>query len=242
MIDAHPALKCVSPQAPVTDWFIGDDFRHNGALYLAHAFRFLSFFGQPLTKPTRQSPVPFDYETPDGYEFYLNLGPLDEVQKKHFEKDIIFWDELLEHGMYDDFWKARTILPHLKNIRPAVMTVGGWFDAEDLYGPLNVYRATEEQSPGAYNTLVMGPWAHGDWHRGDGERLGNVAFHQKSAAFYRNEIELPFLNHFLKALADPKLPEAYVFETGTNQWRKFDAWPPRQTHEPDALFSSRRAD
>ncbi len=236
MIDAHPALKCVSPQAPVTDWFIGDDFRHNGALYLAHAFRFLSFFGQPLTKPTRQTPVLFDYETPDGYEFYLNLGPLDEVQKRHFEKDIIYWDELLQHGVYDDYWKARTLLPHLKNIRPAVMTVGGWFDAEDLYGPLNVYRATEEQSPGAYNTLVMGPWAHGDWHRHDGERLGHVSFHQKSAEFYRNEIELPFFKHFLKDAADPKLPEAYVFETGTNQWRKYDSWPPRQTHQRTLYF------
>ncbi len=229
MIDAHPALRCVSPQAPVTDWFIGDDFRHNGALYLAHSFRFLSFFGQTLTKPTRQRAIPFDYETPDGYEFYLRLGPLDEVQETHFEKKIAFWDELLEHGTYDAFWKARTPLQHLKNIRPAVMTVGGWFDAEDLYGPLNVYRATEEQSPRAYNTLVMGPWAHGDWHRGDAERLGPVEFHQKTGVYYRNKIELPFLKHFLKDAPDPKLPEAYVFETGTNQWRRYESWPPANT-------------
>ncbi len=236
MIDAHPALKCVSPQAPVTDWFIGDDFRHNGALYLAHSFRFLSLFGQPLKKPTRQSAPPFDYETPDGYEFYLNLGPLDEVEPKYFEKGVIFWDELLKHDTYDAFWKERTITPHLKNIRPAVMTVGGWFDAEDLYGPLQVYRATEEQSPGAYNTLVMGPWAHGGWHSGDGESLGNLAFHQKSAVFYRNQIELPFLKHFLKAADDPKLPEAYVFETGTNQWRQYDQWPPSNTTAKSLYF------
>ena len=236
MIDAHPALKCVSPQAPVTDWFIGDDFRHNGALYLAHAFRFLSSFGQPLTKPTRQSPMPFDYETPDGYEFYLNLGPLDEVQKRHFDKEIIFWDELLEHETYDNFWKQRVILPHLRNIRPAVMTVGGWFDAEDLYGPLHVYSATEAQSPGTYNTLVMGPWAHGDWHRGDAERLGNVAFHQKTGRFYRDKIELPFLKHFLKDAEDPGLPEAYMFETGTNQWRKYNRWPPQNTTAKTLYF------
>jgi len=239
MIDAHPALKCVSPQAPVSEWFIGDDFRHNGALYLAHAFRFLSFFGQPLTKPTRQSPPVFDYETPDGYEFYLNLGPLDEVQKKHFEKGVLFWDELHEHGVYDDFWKARTILPHLKNIKPAVMTVGGWFDAEDLYGALNVYKSTEAQSPGAYNILVMGPWSHGAWHGGDAENLGHVAFHQKSAAFYRNSIELPFLKHFLKGEKDPELPEAYAFETGTNQWRKFDNWPPKNTTAKTLYFHPR---
>jgi len=236
MIDAHAALKCVSPQAPVCDWFLGDDFRHNGALYLAHSFRFLSFFGQPLAKPTRQRPVPFDYETPDGYEFYLNLGPLDEVQKTHFEKEVAFWDEMLEHGTYDDFWKARSPLAHLKNIRPAVMTVGGWFDAEDLYGPLSVYRATEDQSPGAYNVLVVGPWAHGDWHRGDADHLGHVAFNQKSGVFYRNEIELPFLKHFLKGTPDPKLPEAYVFETGTNQWRKHDAWPPKNTTAKTLYF------
>ena len=132
MIDAHPALKCASPQAPIADWFIGDDFRHNGALYLAHAFGFISYFGQPLAKPTRQSPLPFDYETPDGYEFFLQLGPLAEVQAKRFEKQISFWQELIEHSTYDQFWQERNILPHLKNIRPAVMTVGGWFDAEDL--------------------------------------------------------------------------------------------------------------
>jgi len=235
-IDAHPALKCVSPQAPVTDWFIGDDFRHNGALYLAHAFRFLSFFGQPLTKPTRQTAPPFDYGTPDGYEFYLGLGPLDEVEKRHFEKGVEFWSELIAHDTYDDFWKARTLLPHLKNIKPAMMTVGGWFDAEDLYGPLNVYAAAERQSPGAYNTLVMGPWAHGDWHAKDGERLGHVSFQQKTSEFYRQHIELPFLKHFLKGAADPKLPEAFVFETGTNQWRKYDAWPPKAVHERTLHF------
>jgi putative CocE/NonD family hydrolase len=236
MIDAHPALRCVSPQAPVTDWFIGDDFRHNGALYLAHSFRFLSFFGQPLKRPTRESPIPFDYGTPDGYEFYLKLGPLDDVQKTHFEKPIGFWEELMAHGTYDDFWKARTLEPHLKSIRPAVMTVGGWFDAEDLYGTLRVYRAVENQSPQASSTLVMGPWAHGDWHSTDGERLGNVPFHQKSAAYYRNSIELPFLKHFLKGADDPKLPEAYVFETGTNQWRKYDAWPPVNTTAQSLYF------
>jgi putative CocE/NonD family hydrolase len=236
MIDAHPALKCVSPQAPVADWFIGDDFRHNGAFYLAHAFRFFSFFGQPLAKPTRQNSPPFDYETPDGYEFYLRLGPLDQAAATHFEKGLIFWDELMEHDTYDDFWKERLITPHLKNIKPAVMTVGGWFDAEDLYGPLQVYWSTEKQSPGAYNILVMGPWAHGGWHSGDGERLGNVAFDQKTAQFYREQIELPFLKHFLKEAEDPKLPEAYAFETGTNQWRKFETWPPQNTTERVLYF------
>jgi putative CocE/NonD family hydrolase len=143
---------------------------------------------------------------------------------------------LHEHGTYDDFWKERTILPHLKNVRPAVMTVGGWFDAEDLFGPLAVYRANEAQSPGAYNTLVIGPWSHGAWHGGDGERLGHVAFHQKTADFYRRNIELPFLKHFLKGEANPNLPEAYVFETGTNQWRKYPSWPPKSVVQKSLYF------
>jgi uncharacterized protein len=235
MIDAHPALKAVSPQAPVTEWFIGDDFRHNGAFYLAHSFRFMSFFAQPLAKPTRQSPQPFDYETPDGYEFYLKIGPLVDIPKK-FDKGLIFWNEMLEHSTYDDFWKARNVSKHFKGIRPAVMTVGGWFDAEDLYGTLDVYHANEEKSPGGYNVLVMGPWAHGEWYHPDGDRLGNVRFDSRTAAYYRKNIELPFFKHFLKGADDPKLPEAFVFETGTNQWRKYDQWPPKNVEAKTLYF------
>jgi putative CocE/NonD family hydrolase len=226
MIDAHPALKCVSPQAPISDWFVGDDFHHNGAFYLAHAFRFFSSFGQVLEEPTRDSPQRFDFRTPDGYEFYLNAGPLPNLAEKYLKQKIVFWDELMEHGAYDDFWQARNLLPHLKNIKPAVMTVGGWFDAEDLYGPLNIYKRVQQNSPGAVNMLVMGPWAHGGWHRGDGSSLGNVRFHQDTSTYFREKIELPFLKHFLKGADDPRLPDAFVFETGTNQWRRYDQWPP----------------
>ncbi len=226
MIDAHPALKCVSPQAPVSDWFIGDDFRHNGAFYLAHAFRFLSYFGQRLEHPLRQSPTEFDFQTPDGYEFYLKFGRLADARQNHLSTDIDFWQEIIEHDTYDEFWRARNILPHLRAIRPAVMTVGGWYDAEDLYGPLHVYRSVEAQSPAAFNMLVMGPWYHGGWHRSEGDRLGDVEFHQKTSQYYRDQIELPFLRHFLQDGPNPHLPEAYLFETGANQWRRFDTWPP----------------
>ena len=238
MIDAHPALECASPQAPIADWFIGDDFHHNGAFYLAHAFRFLSRFGQALEEPTRQSPVPFDYKTPDGYEFYLNLGTLANINEKHFKDQIVFWKEMMEHGTYDEFWRARNLLPHLKDIQPAVMTVGGWFDAEDLYGPLNIYQTIERTSPQAYNILVMGPWAHGGWNGPTGNRLGNVRFNQKTAVFYRNHIELPFLKHFLKDGENPGLPDAYVFETGTNQWRRYDSWPPSKVATKTFYFHS----
>ena len=219
-IDAHPAVKAVSPQAPVTDWFIGDDFHHNGALFLAPCFNFLAFFGRPREPG-------FRHGTADGYQFFLDLGPLSNVNARYFKGKVKFWNDVLKHGSYDDFWKARTMLPHLKNIKPAIMTVGGWFDAEDVYGPLHVYEAIERQNPGAYNILVMGPWVHGGWARRDGDTLGDVRFGAKTSLFYREHIEFPFFEHFLKGKPDPQLPEAFVFETGRNEWQKRDAWPPR---------------
>jgi len=227
MIDSHPALKCASPQAPVTDWFIGDDFHHNGTFYLPHAFGFLSGFGQKLDDPTRQTPSAFDYKTPNGYEFYLNLGPLANADKLYFHGKIEFWDDLMEHGSYDDFWQARNLRPHIRNVKAAVMTVGGWFDAEDLFGALAVFRSVEKNDPGARNMLVMGPWFHGGWSRGDGDHLGNVNFFSKTSEFYRQNIELPFLRRFLKGDTKFDMPKAYVFETGTDQWRRYGSWPPK---------------
>jgi putative CocE/NonD family hydrolase len=236
MIDSHPALKCASPQAPIADWFIGDDFHHNGAFYLPHAFRFLSSFGQKLEEPTRETSKPFDFKTPDGYEFYLKLGPLENADKLHFKNKIEFWYELMTHPNYDEFWQARNLRPHLKNVKAAVMTVGGWYDAEDLFGPLEIFKEVGKNNPNANNMLVIGPWAHGGWGRGDGDKLGNVSFFAKTSEFYRENIELPFLKHFLKD--DPKfnLPKAYVFETGTAQWRKYDAWPPKNAQAKTLYF------
>ena len=237
MIDSHPALKCASPQAPISDWFVGDDFHHNGVLYLPHAFRFLSGFGQKLEEPTREQPKPFDYKTPDGYDFYLNLGPLSNADAKYFHGKIEFWDELMAHGAYDEFWKSRNLRPHIKNVKAAVMTVGGWFDAEDLFGALAVYRSVEKNNPNATNTLVMGPWFHGGWSRGDGDHLGSVEFFQKTSEFYRQNLELPFLKRHLKgdAKGEP-LPKAYVFETGTNVWRRYNAWPPKGAKDAALYF------
>jgi len=229
MIDAHPALKAVSPQAPIADWFIGDDFHHNGAFFLPHAFNFLAVFGRPRTGLTTRWEHRFDHGTPDGYKFFLELGPLENANRRYFHNEISFWNEVMQHGVYDEFWKARNLRPHLKNIKPAVMTVGGWFDAEDLFGALKVYESVEKQSPGAYNILVMGPWSHGGWSRGDGDSLGPISFGSKTALFYRENIEAAFFNAVLKQKGELNLPEAYVFETGTNQWRRYDAWPPKTT-------------
>ena len=234
-IDSHPALKAVSPQAPIADWFVGDDFHHNGALWLPHAFGFLSGFEQKLEKPIRDRPKPFDFETPDGYDFYLNLGPLANADAKFFKGKIPFWNDLMRHGTYDEFWKSRDLRPHLKNVRAAVMTVGGWFDAEDLFGALQVYRGVERLSPSAYNILVMGPWYHGGWYRAEGNNLGAVDFRVKTSEFFRQNIELPFFKHFLKGTTNLDLPEAFVFETGVDQWRRFDAWPPKKI-VPKSLY------
>lgn len=234
-IDAHSALKAASPQAPIADWFIGDDFRHNGALFLAHAFNFLVFFGRPWVEPGTVPPPRFELGTPDGYDYFLKLGPLRNISPSLFGTQAGFWQELLEHDRYDAFWQARNIRPHLKKISPAMMTVGGWFDAEDLLGPLAAYQGAEKQSPGANNILVMGPWSHGGW-MGDGDRLGQVTFASKTGQFFRDSIMFPFFLHHLKGKEDPKLPEAYVFETGRNQWRKHDSWPPKGTVERTLYF------
>jgi putative CocE/NonD family hydrolase len=238
MINSHPALKCASPQAPIADWFMGDDFHHNGAFYLPHAFGFFSLFEQKLDEPTRGEAKPFDYKTPDGYDFYLKLGSLANADRRYFKGKIAYWNELMEHGVYDQYWKDRNLRPHLRNVKAAVMTVGGWNDAEDLFGPLHIYQEVERNNPGIFNVLVIGPWPHGGWGGGDGDHLGSVRFYSKTAEFYREHIELPFLNHFLKGATNFDLPEAYVFETGTCQWRRYDSWPPKAAREKTLYFHS----
>src|SRR5687767_627481 len=179
VIDAHPALKAASPQAPIADWFVGDDDHHNGAFFLFDCFGFNMFFGMPRPGPTVNQFKSFDYETTDAYKFFLELGPVANAQKNYFKGKNKYWNDVTAHGTYDEFWQARNVLPHLKKVTPAVMVVGGWFDAEDLYGPLNIYRAIEKNNPRAKNILVMGPWSHGQWSRGDGESLGEIHFGSK---------------------------------------------------------------
>lgn len=235
MIDAHPALKAVSPQAPIADWFIGDDFHHNGAFYLAHAFSFLSSFGYSRPNHTTDFHSGFSFPMQDGYDFFLKMGPLQEANRKYYKNKVPFWNEIMQHGDYDEFWQSRNLRPHLKNIKPAVMTVGGWFDAEDLFGTLQVYKSVEASSPDAFNILVMGPWYHGAWARSNGESFGNLQFGSETSDFYRKNIEFPFFMHFLKGAGTPDLPEAYVFETGSNEWRKEALWPPGNTR-PERLY------
>jgi putative CocE/NonD family hydrolase len=230
MIDSHPALKAVSPQAPIADWWF-DDFHHHGALFLPHTFGFFSVFGRPRAGLTTEWGKEFDFGTPDGYQFFLDLGSLRNIEERYFKGTIPFWTEVTRHPNYDQFWQSRNLVPHLNNVTAAVMTVGGWYDAEDLYGPLAIYRSVEQRNPGIFNVLVMGPWRHGGWARDAGDALGNARFASATSVFYRESIEFPFFRRFLKGQGDLDLPEAYIFETGANRWRTFETWPPAGVEE-----------
>jgi putative CocE/NonD family hydrolase len=236
MIDAHPAVKAVSPQAPVMDWFVGDDWHHNGCLFLPHCFGFMYGFGKERPEPTKKFGRPgFDFDTPDGYKFYLEMGPIKNADAKYYKKEIAFWNEVMKHPNYDEFWKSRNLRQYVKNIKPAVLTVGGWFDAENLFGALETFKASEANNPPPNNHLVMGPWVHGGWSGQDGDRLGDVQFNAKTGEFYREHIEFPFFEFHLKGKGDNKVPKAWVFETGTNMWRKYDTWPPKES-QPVSLY------
>ncbi len=235
LLSNHPALKAVSPQACIADFFF-DDFHHNGA-YLLSYWKVTPLFGPQKKARTTEPWYTFtNTGTNDDYQFFLDAGPLSNLDK-YYGADNEFWQQLKDHSSYDDFWQKRGILQHLNNIKPAVMTVGGWFDAEDLYGPLNTY-STIEKSSKNYNTIVMGPWSHGDWARNSAKQvIGNINFGDSISGFYQKNIEANFFRHFLKnnGKGENKLPEAYVFDSGKKEWKTYDAWPPKNT-EKKAFF------
>jgi len=226
IVDSHPAIKAASPQAAVTDWFIGDDFHHNGAFFLQDAFSFFPWFESTGPNPTTSYGPRFDYGTDDAYQFFLDLGPLPNANDRFLHHKVAFWDSLMEHGTYDHFWKRRTIVPHLHNVKTAVLNVGGFFDAEDPYGPIAVYRSIEEKNPGIQNSLVLGPWFHGGWVRSSGAFLGNVSFGQATSTYYQENVDLPFFNYYLKGKGTLDLPEVLAYCTGSDEWHRLDAWPP----------------
>ena len=236
LVGAHPAVRAVSPQAPVTDWFLGDDRHHNGAFQLQASFSFLSSYGAPRPEPSTAGAPGFRaYGTPDGYRWYLGQGSAAGLGERLLGPDNATWNGMIEHPNYDAFWQARTPLPHLRDVKPATLVVGGWFDAQDLYGPLKTYQAIEQHNPGAQNRLVMGPWWHGGWAGGVGDHYNDLWFGQPTAEQYRADIERPFFNAMLKGDGIVDLPEASVFVTGSNEWHAFSAWPPAEA-QPRSLF------
>ncbi len=237
LIDSHPALKAVSPQAPIADWFIGDDMHHNGALTLTMSFNFFKGFDQPregLTTTWKSIPP---YPSPDMYNFFLDLGPLPNIQTRFFQNKLPFWNAITSHGTYDEFWQSRNNLPHFKNVKPASLIVGGWYDSEDLYGPLNIYKSIEEKNTNNNNYIVMGPWSHGGWSRSNGSSFGDFNFPENTSEYYNEKILNPFFNYFLKGEGDLNIPEAVTYRTGDDKWIHHNEWPPVNTI-PSKLFFS----
>lgn len=254
VVDAHPALKASSPQACIGDFFF-DDFRHNGAFLLSY-FRAIPLFGKYKDTPTDSAWYSLPkLPTKDQYQFFLDAGPLKNLNKYfQYEKvdtlseqnknriDDFFWKEIVEHPNYDENWKSKGVIQHLKNVKPTVatMVVGGWFDAEDLYGPLETYKAIEKHNPNNYNTLVFGPWDHGGWSRDKVKnKVGNYYFGDSISLKYQKHIETKFFNHFLKGEGnkDTGLPEAYVYDTGKKEWKNYDTWPPKNVVKEDFYLS-----
>jgi putative CocE/NonD family hydrolase len=231
--DAHPAIKCVSPQAPVTDEFIGDDANHNGAFFLLDNFDFDNFFDIPRPAPVKSYGGDlFRVEYSDAYKFFLNLGPLKNANKpEYFDNKGKIWNEYMAGSTYTGYWEARNIRPHLKDIRPATLVVGGWFDAEDMFGSLRTYEAIEQQTPNNDNHIIMGPWTHGGWGGGGWTKFGILDFGQNVNDYY-HQIETRFYDRYLLGKDSGALPEAMIFETGTNKWKTYDTWPPTNQTKP----------
>lgn len=226
-LSKHPALKASSPQAPISDFYF-DDFHHNGAYVLGY-YPITSVFSFQKEGRTTESWYPrYESGTQDGYQHFLEMGPL--KNQTFYDEKAFFYNQLVEHPDYDEFWQKRSVIPHLTGVNHAVMTVGGWFDAEDLYGPLNIYKTLEKYNPDAFNMIVMGPWSHGDWARNTGtQKIGHVAFGEGISEYYRKEVEYPFFAHFLKDQPMPDLPDALMFDPGTKEWDRYMQWPPKET-------------
>jgi len=238
MIDAHPALKAASPQASPADMYIGDDFHHNGAFRLAYTFGWLSGNARLRRGPSQSDAYPFDPGTPDGYKFFLDLGPLSNANKRFFHDQVPEWNNFMAHPDYDNYWQKQNVLPHLTNITLPVLNVAAWFDAEDFYGPMSIYETIEKTTPKNRSILVVGPFSHGGWNsHPDGNSLGNIRFAGEPAVYFRDRVQFPFFLYHLKGKGTLDLPEALAYETGSNRWRSFDRWPPtNRTAETKVYF------
>jgi putative CocE/NonD family hydrolase len=238
IIDSHPALVAASPQAPMTDLFLGDDSYHGGAFMLSANFGFYAPFFYPQHNPeSSEPPVTFQFGTPDSYEFYLQAGNIANLETQYLKGSNWLFDDQFKHDTYDDYWQSRDLSRHMKNVHCAVLVVGGWYDAEDLSGPYRTFYAISKFNPNTPTTLVEGPWVHGGWARGEGSRLGDVQFNANSADYFRTHIQFPFFEHYLKGKGEAP-HKAEVFETGTNVWRSHDAWPPKAATAKTLYFHS----
>jgi uncharacterized protein len=229
-LQPHPALKAVSPQASPADMWLGDDFHHNGAFRLSYGFEYAAMM------ETGKNVQPFTFDRYDTFDWYLSLGPLSNVNAKYLHGKIPTWNDYVAHPDYDEFWKRQTMVPHLTGVKVPTLNVAGWWDQEDFYGPVRIYEALEKFDTRHLNYLVVGPWRHGGWASGTGESLGTIPFGSATSEFFRDKVQAPFFAHFLKDKGPRDFPEALTFESGTNEWRRWDQWPPRSRTETRGLY------
>ncbi len=238
--DAHPAIKAVSPQAPVTDEFIGDDCNHNGAFFLLDNFGFYNFFEGTKSENGESYSGIFNARYNDAYKFFLEMGPLKNSNGPlYYNNKGKIYSEVLQNDTYNNYWKSRNIRTHLKNIKPAVLVVGGWFDAEDLFGALQTYASIEKQTPGNNNRIVMGPWTHGSWAGANWTSYVSHDFGANLNDYYHTQIEIPFFNYYLKGKGKFDAAEATIFETGSNQWKNYAVWPPANATATPFYFNDK---
>jgi len=238
--DAHPALKAVSPQAPVTDEFEGDDANHRGAFYLMDNYSFMNEFDHPRDSTWKSYPEFCKQEIINAYDYYLKMGPIKNANLMCFNNKSKIWNEYLQHDTKDQYWQARDIRQHLKNIKPAVLVVGGWFDAEDLFGALKTYEAIEQKNSQNNNKLIMGPWTHGAWARANWSSFGTMDFKSNTSDYFK-KVEHDFFNFYLKGTGNYTGAEATVFETGTNTWKEYNVWPPANAKEAAWTLGNNKA-
>jgi putative CocE/NonD family hydrolase len=230
LLDPHPALKAVSPQASPADMFLGDDFHHNGAFRLSYGFEYVAMM------ETSSTNFSFQFDRLDTYEWYLKLGPLAQVNEKHFHGQRPTWNDFVAHPDYDSFWQKQAVGPHLKRGTVPALHVAGWWDQEDFYGPLEIYKRLAHGDSGGRHFLVVGPWNHGGWSRGDGASLGRVRFDSATGKYFRSQVQAPWFAHHLKGRGRLDLPAALTFQTGSNRWVSSDRWPPRGVNARNLYF------
>ena len=224
MLEPHPALKAVVQQASPADMWIGDDFHHNGAFRLSYGLEY-AYRMESSKENSNPAAIIDRYDT---YDWYLQLGPLQNANAKHFNNKLPTWNDFVNHPDYDAFWKRQAFAPWLKRVTVPTLNVAGWWDQEDFYGPITIYELLEKHDTGRNNFLVVGPWNHGGWSRGEGRTLGRVDFGSATAAHYRRNVLVPFLAHYLKSRGTPPVSEALTFRTGKNEWVQHDTWPPKR--------------
>ena len=232
MLDPHPALQAAVPQASPADMWIGDDFHHNGAFRLSYGLE----YSYMMESSKEISDVSAIIDRFDAYEWYLNLGPLSNANAKYFHNRLPTWNDFVSHPDYDAFWKRQAFAPWLNRVTVPTLNVAGWWDQEDFYGPLKIYELLEKHDSANRNFLVVGPWNHGGWSRGEGSKLGRIEFGSATAAYYRREVLARFLAYHLKGKAIVDLPEALTFRTGANEWVRHDSWPPKRNVAARRLY------